>query len=612
MAAVAGSGSGIARKKAYFTKKPTDAKWLFLLFASLVFAKIFITFAMNGGPPGPLCFDDELVYKENAWQVFNAQQFQMGQNISAYPPLYPILLAPAFFFGDGWYAAMILINILASSAIIFPVWLISREMLPEPASFVPVGLAALLPFHAVFPVILLAENLSVLVFLSAFYVALARPGGGRLSGLLLGMACALAYLTKHLFLPAIPVLFALWWLGPKFGSSSDARACLRKLRLDEIVVFLAGFFAAYGPWLAYAHFSGITVSDASGASMILSSKTMSYTVGGLLFWAMAYASYLILAVAPFLGVFLAFAYLAVRRNVEISNREKLFFAAVIAFAAICLVVATQHSWRAGYNYPVPRNVVGRYMVHLAPLFLVAAVLAFSKVWGARRSLGAAALFSTALLSGLLAYSAYGILNRSMIMQLPASFAYSPFNAIDTFMYYLPQVLWCVVGIIFAIAALVFIERFLRAGRKQYALALILLLAVGFQSLILCGSFSRMAIYSQWPIHARVLADVFKEDVASGVTSLGVVHDTGEHQLTNVYIGKAMRFWDVPSPNTSVRSLTITEADKAESSLGTTKWYLLTRDRFDAEEIRSYEIRGEHYYLYEYAGVLGRAPLNPVP
>ena len=55
--------------------------------------------------------------------------------------------------------------------------------------------------------------------------------------------------------------------------------------------------------------------------------------------------------------------------------EKLFFFSLITFTIGYFLLGIQHSWGANYNYPIPQYVLGRYLMHLTPLYFIAAIVA---------------------------------------------------------------------------------------------------------------------------------------------------------------------------------------------------------------------------------------------
>jgi hypothetical protein len=125
-------------------------------------------------------------------------------------------------------------------------------------------MVALLPFHAVYPSLLMSENLFLLVFLFALYFSLIREKRCWFSGMLVGVFCALAYMTKYLFLPSIPLLIGLWWLIPLIKKDLKGKSIWQKLQLPDLAAVTAGFLVIYTPWLIYAQYLGMSVGKATG------------------------------------------------------------------------------------------------------------------------------------------------------------------------------------------------------------------------------------------------------------------------------------------------------------------------------------------------------------
>ncbi len=552
-----------------------------LLFALLIAVKCYLVFYAVG-VTGPTCFGDELVYKEDAGLLFSGQLFTDIH----YPPLYSLALSPAFLSGDRWYEWMLFINVLAASAIVFPVWLISRSLLPRPLSFVPVALSALLPVHVVYPQMIMSENLFLPLFLFAFYFAFVRPRSVRFSGCLLGAACALAYMTKYLFLPAIPILFAVWWFVDR----------KKKPQLSDVATAAASFFAVYVLWLAYAHLSGIGILNALGYRVAFgseSAKSVVPSVAGIAMWAAAYCSYFILAIAPAAGLFSLLVYNAIRKKTDVSAKEKMFLGAVVVLTVAYLAVSVQHSARASYNQPTPSYLLGRYLMQLTPLFLIAAVLAAYKLWKTRSSISPYAALAALIFAVLLVYSAHGTLYGQTVWKFPAWFAASTFNSIDTMVYRSNVVFYGALSVVFIIAALLFSSRFLRPKQRRYTLLLILLALLGFQLVACYKGYTQMAAQEPWPIHGRILAEFFKNDMEQGVSSIGLVN--GASGVSAEQLALSLEFWGVPKSTVTVIPL---GGNMAEIS-GASRQYFLTGSRLGAQEALAYYVGGKRFYLYYY-------------
>jgi 4-amino-4-deoxy-L-arabinose transferase-like glycosyltransferase len=126
-----------------------------------------------------------------------------------YPPLYSLAIVPAVLLGDDWYEWAIRINVLVSSTIVFPIWLIARCVLSRRLAMLCVVLAASLPCHVVYPRMLFSENLYFPLFLMAVYLVVAESSWSPAKhALLFGVVLGLCQLTRHIHLALLPVFVA--------------------------------------------------------------------------------------------------------------------------------------------------------------------------------------------------------------------------------------------------------------------------------------------------------------------------------------------------------------------------------------------------------------------
>ncbi len=108
---------------------------------------------------GPVVFGDENPYKTLAQSLALGHGYTIGGAFFyGYPPLYPLVLTPAFLFQD-WYGWLLRINVLVSSAVVFPIWWIARQFLPRRESWMAVLLGSITPFHWITTRIVMSENL---------------------------------------------------------------------------------------------------------------------------------------------------------------------------------------------------------------------------------------------------------------------------------------------------------------------------------------------------------------------------------------------------------------------------------------------------------------------
>jgi len=113
---------------------------LFLLVTAFLF---WLTSSING----PYIFADEAEYHWLASEIYNFQKFYGHQ----YNPLYPLLIAPTFYFDDLaiHFYAIKLINITVYVSIIFPSYLIARVLqISKPLAILLAFIATLGPISA--------------------------------------------------------------------------------------------------------------------------------------------------------------------------------------------------------------------------------------------------------------------------------------------------------------------------------------------------------------------------------------------------------------------------------------------------------------------------------
>ncbi|MEJ2079431.1 MAG: hypothetical protein P8020_15325 [Acidobacteriota bacterium] len=156
---------------------------------------------------GAFSFLDELLYKRDAESILQGLPYFSFH----YPPLYPLVLSAAFIFRTHWYLAMLLINAVVSSTVIFPVWAISRRFLTTRQSWLVAAVILLLPYGFAYPPVLWSENLFIpllcLAVCLGFCADLDRPGAGYLYGL----TVAALWATRSIAVVLVPVFAGLWF-----------------------------------------------------------------------------------------------------------------------------------------------------------------------------------------------------------------------------------------------------------------------------------------------------------------------------------------------------------------------------------------------------------------
>jgi len=165
--------------------------------AYLVFVLIrFLLFSFFG----ETCANgDEYTYKGMALSFFKYGDFyKMNYARKLILPnyLYPLLISPAFFFGEHFYIFMKLINSILINLSIFPVFLMAREFMNNRRAFLTSLLVLVIPFFNIGYAVM-AESLYLPLFLFVFYLTYKLLVSMEIKFLFLnGFFLALLYLTK--------------------------------------------------------------------------------------------------------------------------------------------------------------------------------------------------------------------------------------------------------------------------------------------------------------------------------------------------------------------------------------------------------------------------------
>jgi len=323
-------------------------------------------------PPGPILWD-EWLYKENAELLSHGERFFSDH----YPPLYSLVISIAFFFRN-WYESIHVINGILSTLLVIPVWLIARMFVTRPFALLTVLLVLMLPFQAIYPGFVMSENLFLLLFAFAVYFSLQGADTTCRKAALMGISLGLAYLTRYLMLPAIPVMILFWITVPVFREKKKLAFFLSRRFLVNGLILASCLVLVMLPWFIYAYHSGFGIFKALGLSYTGSTSFSDMPEkpffpgekpGTFLMWGCVNVSYILLAVAPYLALLMFYlpGTRFVKKFREGRKDEPAFFVLLFLLTAVYWFVSVQHSFRDPGNYPVPHRLMGRYLLHLNPL-----------------------------------------------------------------------------------------------------------------------------------------------------------------------------------------------------------------------------------------------------
>ncbi len=563
-------------------------KWIsIIIVVTLVGVLIFKHFIMFL-PPGPNIFWDEFLYKENAEALFQGNFFYNAH----YPPLYSLVISIALYF-NNWYESIQIINGILSSLLIIPVWMISKMFVSSSKALLAVLLVTLLPFQAIYPGLVMSENLFLFIFAFTVYFSIQGANSTTWKAGLFGVFLGLGYLTKYLMLPAIPIFILFWIIFPIYQMETRFKFLASKRFWLNCFVLLASFLLIMLPWIIYAQKANVFFYNALGLSYAGSTiKTFSSEISldNLLMWGSLYAAYIVLALAPFLTLLMFYipTISFSRKKKNKRKHELLFLLLLVILTGLYWLIATQHSFRAEYNYPNPYKLLGRYLMFLTPLFIVAGIIALDRIFRYRDMLKKHYIVAITYSMIILTTLAWWILFKNGIWVFPSHFANTTVNSPDTFVYrnslIIIQVLVSIVIIGISIIILP------KANIKKYRVLYIVTIGV---IIILQGTIfhnsTKIAKKNIHGIHARNVAKVLNSGMveANNIPVYYSVRGILQRKWPSV-----SRFWNAPKLKYIPIADSIHVYDTIESVL------YLTEDSLPITPLISYKFYGGNCYLYK--------------
>ena len=404
-----------------------EIRFIWLAFAGLVVFKFLYSSAGAYGPVN----GDEMEYFSLAYFLSQGNIFQAVDPIH-YPPLYPLLLTTTLPFGFYTFDLIKVINVLLSSSIVFPIYLISRRYMKAEQSLLVVLGASLLPFHLVFPRRIQSENLYFPLFYWALYFIVSDPQNERrrsvwdvFSGVLLGML----YLTRYITLALLPVFLLGWGLKISRNSAPSEQCASHWIR--RFLLLAACGLGCYLPWIIAGLSHGYAFKDTLGLFITASVENpQQLSFANLMLWILIYAAYLVLMAAPVLP----FLILLVRDffSNRLGRESKHWFILSIALTAVYSAAVVRHSWRANYNAEIPMKIMGRYLIFLAPIFLISAMLALRERKPDETTAAGQYGLSMLIIPAGLISGAYLLLIRKSILPISTD-ALNALGAVDGYM-----------------------------------------------------------------------------------------------------------------------------------------------------------------------------------
>jgi 4-amino-4-deoxy-L-arabinose transferase-like glycosyltransferase len=582
--------------------KPATGNKALITIAVLLLVSIkilFLNHALSSETFGPQVLSDELLYRLNAESIFNKTRYVS----SHYPPFYSLLLSVAFFSKNNWYQWMLYMNAILSSLVLIPVWFISLKFLPRTASLLLLLINSLSAFHFYYPGLIMSENLHVPIFAFSLYLLLDTERGTRsrklIGSTLLGITMALGYMTKYLYFVAIPALIILWFIKPLFNDDPEERRITGPSRLIDLLSMFAGFILTWLPWIVYNYYSGSDIAGGMGAEFVLSGIREFAGLRSFVLWFSFYLSYGILALAPFLLVFIFYIVMSSSNKVKNDRQETFFILTVILLSIIFFMTAVQHSWRAGYNYPMPKRIIWRYVMHLMPLWSILFMMALNKLKNSIRSANLSQIISCFLLClGAVFFALVMLVIVQDAQRLDLNFVNSP----EGFMFRKKLFDFIFFLTLVAMTGILAASRRNMSLTKHYFLLFSILLVVIQASSAFTAYKHLLSDRKNYQLHGRALSSFILQNANKDHEKIVIASDQDEFILFSSLgrrVEQSIQFW----VSTSMRKPSIKVVSFKEFLSHDGNWdgklYRLTTN-LTSNPIYNYMVKGEKYYIYDIA------------
>jgi hypothetical protein len=496
---------------------------------------------------------------------------------------------PALVFGSYTFEGIKLLNVIASSSVIFPVYFIARHFMDRKQSLLAVLLTCLIPYHLVFPRRILSENLFFPLFVWTVFITFAKPKNARMRlpwDLLNGVMLAVLYLTRYISLAAIPFFVLAWWVKPFEGEPGLFKPGWKKF--GHLAGMGAALLLAFSPWLIAGLREGVNLKLVLGFGVASKTDPAQLTLNNLVTWMVLYASYYVLVAAPVLNLLLAaFTQLDLKKWRE--DLGRLVFQ-VLALMAGFYIAVTRHSWRAFYNNAAPSKIMGRYLIVYSLLYIILAVIILAKFDRSRVKSKPKFIFWTGVFPMALIVFAQIALFEDTLIHTDGNL----FNALGSVDGFFTDVLgpyfYVIIGLLYAVEIYLLLQ-----DKRKYLLPV---LSAGLLIYYLAGYpgyYNLLLDYQTYPwlsqqVVERVRA-AGKADQASDNISVYIPSNYNSQDRVEMYNGLRVRGID----NANIPILGMDDPEDMQTDLG----YVIRKvsgDDAQASGLKVYEFNGQRFTI----------------
>jgi hypothetical protein len=382
-------------------------KKLLILFIFLIIIKAILTIFINT----PSTFADGYIYAKTAQGIYETGTISLnGDTIFGYPPLYPLVLSITYLFKDMQitYLFMKLINVILSSLIIFPIWLLSKEFLNKKKAFLCTTIISIMPFSFAFSPFLMAENLFYPLVLFTIYFFYKAVKNNELKFFILAaIAGGLSFLTKFSALAIFAALIS----------------CLiiflvrKQISLKNSTIFTIIFLAIMSIWfIRNGMLLGFTFEGLAGSySREITTIKPDNVLLNFTSWIILYLGGLLLAT----GGYFFINSLKTIKKITKKNKESIFITICLAISVFVILIAANHNlhinsiatllpWLTG-------RLIMRYVDILLPLIIILGFIGLKNKTKTKWPLNIILLITTILSTQLLFFPLFPSNNLSLTL-----------------------------------------------------------------------------------------------------------------------------------------------------------------------------------------------------
>lgn len=291
----------------------------------------------------PVVFiSDEILYRR-----ISESLLEFAYPISLhYPILYPVMISGGFFFGNYFFEAMLIINIVVKGCCLIIIWKMLKRVTDEKRAFLISVMIAFSPIYFLYSRVLLSENLAApLLIINVLYHEIYRKKlidksvkrSTKYKYTMIAAMLSLAlFWTKYLFIVIFPIM-CIFWVSVYLRENYCKKVRLKNFIEIALIytIFVVGCIILYALYYASridAPFTFKLLTDTMGFSIGTGPANNGYTLMAEGKWLVSYLAYALLGAVPIIVAMIG----TVKRELLCKNQA--IYAvnlALVFFVGIC-------------------------------------------------------------------------------------------------------------------------------------------------------------------------------------------------------------------------------------------------------------------------------------